>query len=370
MIRRPKVVAISAGVLLFGLLGYGARASAQPAASGSLEPGKDLSQPAQAPAADAKPDPANVAAARALAQQGVRMAESGDCQGAIEKLERAEALFHAPIVAEQLASCYVSEGRLVEAIELYRAVLREPLPAQPSAAQRRAYERAERELAAQRPRLATLVVHVDGAYADDLTVLIDGKELPRALIGAERLSDPGEHHLVASASGHGAVTADVSLAPGERRELSLNLEPLPTAAGDAVAALPSPVALTPSAPVRDEPRPHGQALRASAYALWGAGALALGVGAGFGIDAMTKKGDLDDACDGASCPASERARIDSARRSGNVATAGVVVGAALAVTGTVLFVLGRRAPLQTARALPVSVSSDGRRTMATLHLAF
>src|SRR4051794_2279405 len=63
---------------------------------------------------EAKPDPTTIAAARALAVQGVRLARAGQCAEAVDKLERAEALRHSIVVAEQLGECYVEQGRLVE----------------------------------------------------------------------------------------------------------------------------------------------------------------------------------------------------------------------------------------------------------------
>ena len=60
-----------------------------------------------APAAFAQDQPQaeNVAAARSLGMQGIKLADAGDCQGAIEKLSRAESLYHAPSILGRLGEC-------------------------------------------------------------------------------------------------------------------------------------------------------------------------------------------------------------------------------------------------------------------------
>src|ERR1041384_4356676 len=72
---------------------------------------------------------AETAAARALAVDGLKLAQAGDCAGAAPKLERAEKLYHSAVVASRLGECYVSLGRLVEGTEILRRMLREPPPA-------------------------------------------------------------------------------------------------------------------------------------------------------------------------------------------------------------------------------------------------
>src|SRR5882757_4229211 len=59
----------------------------------------------------------NVAAARTLGIQGVQLADAGKCPEAIEKLQRAETLHHAPTILDRLGECQVSVGELVEGTE-------------------------------------------------------------------------------------------------------------------------------------------------------------------------------------------------------------------------------------------------------------
>jgi hypothetical protein len=59
---------------------------------------------------------------------------------------------------------------------------------------------------------------------------------------------------------------------------------------------------------------------------FGVAAVSGTIGLLFGIDALAKKGKLEDRCDGNACPRSEWERLDDAESSGNAATAFFVIG--------------------------------------------
>src|SRR5438132_180639 len=71
----------------------------------------------------------NVAAARSLGILGVQLADAGKCPEAIEKLERAESLYHAPTILGRLGECRVNVGQVVQGTEDLNRVVREQLPA-------------------------------------------------------------------------------------------------------------------------------------------------------------------------------------------------------------------------------------------------
>src|SRR5690349_7503694 len=75
-----------------------------------------------APARAEDASAAETAAARSLAVDGLKLAQAGDCAGAVPKLERAEKLYHSAVVASRLGECYVTVGRLVEGSEILRKV--------------------------------------------------------------------------------------------------------------------------------------------------------------------------------------------------------------------------------------------------------
>jgi hypothetical protein len=59
---------------------------------------------------------------------------------------------------------------------------------------------------------------------------------------------------------------------------------------------------------------------------FGVAAVSGTIGLLFGIDALAKKGKLEDKCPGSACPREEWERLDDAESSGNAATAFFVIG--------------------------------------------
>jgi hypothetical protein len=91
-----------------------------------------------------------------------------------------------------------------------------------------------------------------------------------------------------------------------------------------------------------------QGKRIASYAAFGLGAVGIGVGAFFGIDAMSKKSESDDNC----TPGCNEKGVDlshDARTSARISTVGFGVGLVSVGVGTWLF-LTSGAPAETARA--------------------
>src|SRR5262245_36284678 len=103
----------------------------------------------------------NVAAARALGIQGVQLADAGKCDQAIEKLQRAESLYHAPTILGRLGECQVAVGQIVLGTENLNRVVREQLAPNAPQAFRNAQERAKKALDAALPKIAYLTVTVE-----------------------------------------------------------------------------------------------------------------------------------------------------------------------------------------------------------------
>ncbi len=135
-------------------------------------------------------DSENVAAARSLGIQGVKLAEEGKCKEAIEKLERAEALYHAPTILGRLGECQVQVGQIVRGTENLNEVVREQLAANAPKAFVDAQERARKVLDSALPRIAYLTVNVEPA-GTQAEVTVGSTPVPHALIGAERPTGSG-----------------------------------------------------------------------------------------------------------------------------------------------------------------------------------
>jgi hypothetical protein len=132
-------------------------------------------------------------------------------------------------------------------------------------------------------------------------------------------------------------------------------------------AAPAPPAAPPPTPEKTRPvpgrsvasgapaadRPRTAATRASPWksvglATAGVGAVGLGVGTFFGFDAMSKRSaagcNSQDAC----LTAGAKNELDASRRSGDFATAFLVAGGALSVSGAVLWALAPGRPVSVA----------------------
>jgi hypothetical protein len=295
---------------------------------------------------------ADTAAARALAVDGLKLAQAGRCDKAIPKLARAEKLYHSPIVLGKLGECYITQGKFVDGSEMLRKVLREPLPANPPANLMAAYERAQAALDTAKTKIASVVISTNVANEALVNVTVDGQVVPPALLGAERPIDPGDHLVEAEAPGFRKAVTRITLAAGEQQKIELVLERDPNAAAatpPAAARGPAtaPTSETAAPPQAGSPLAPTEASadrqtgsspnRTLAYVSWGVGAAALGTGAVFGWMAMQKKKDLDGSCRDNLCPADQRDRLDSAKLSGTISTIGIGVGAAAITLGTVLF---------------------------------
>ncbi|MET0387407.1 MAG: hypothetical protein ABW321_15670, partial [Polyangiales bacterium] len=280
----------------------------------------------QALAQEPEEDAAVTATARALAIDGVKLAQSDQCREAIDKLERAEKLHHAPVVLTRLGECYIKLGRIVAGVESLRAVLREPIPANATAAVTQAYADAQRGLDGAKPQLASLTILVSGV--DDLSQLglsIDGRALPSALLGAAQPSDPGEHTIHVNAEGFLSAARTLTLAPGEEQTVTLTLSADPKARAHSEANL-SPAAATSNQVATAAPpsatapaTESGSASHWPAYVSWGVGTVALGVGIGFGVAAMSDKAELDRRCPQPSmCSPDAAGLIDDSRTRANI----------------------------------------------------
>jgi len=287
---------------------------------------------------------AETAAARALAVDGLKLAQANNCAEAVPKLERAEKLYHSAVVSIRLGECYVTVGRLVEGTELLRKALREPQPAEPAPALSKALERAQKLLDATKPRIAGLTVKV--AAVQDMGVKIDGNLVPSVLLDTEIPIDPGEHSVDVTAPGFIKSSTRVSVSEGEKKSLTLTLTrdpnasvptPPPSKTGQepvtpAPSATPAPVTSNSPAPAPERP-PN----RTAAYVALGAGAAGVVAGGVLGLMALQRHGDLKDVCTNNVCPPEKQGDLDSARKLGNVSTIAFAVGGAGLALGTVLF---------------------------------
>lgn len=296
---------------------------------------------AGAPHLRAQTQAENVAAARTLGTQGIKLADEGDCPGAIEKLERAVALHYAPTMMGRLGECQVQVGQIVQGTENLNRVVREQLAPGSPQAFRDAQARARRVLEQATPRIAYLVLNV-GPPGVAASVTVGKVAVPAALLGAERPTDPGTHEVVATAPGYVPARTTVSLAEGARQEITLTLSPDPSATPANPAPPPASEPVVPAAETTPLPAAQvstDQSSKTLAYVLLGVGGVGLAGGAITGLMAISKKNDLD--CPDDRCPPAQHDDLDSAKGLALVSTIGFGVGVAGAAVGTVLLLTSR-----------------------------
>jgi hypothetical protein len=231
---------------------------------------------------------------------------------------------------------------------------------------------------AERDEVRSLLLAVDGKLAElrvnaapEAELLVDGQ-----LIGSTSAAlkvDPGMHHVEVRARGFAPASADVELAPGERRELALRQAPLPVGAAPPMPERPS--AGQPPPLLRAEPPPSrlfaspplsGSSPRfidtAQGRAAIGLGSSALGLfiaGAATGGVVLADKSAYHHSCD----QVCDAGLYDRARALAVTTDVLFAVGAAGAVTSLVLTLVRpakyRRAPAARALGLAPGLTLQG-----------
>jgi hypothetical protein len=293
-----------------------------------------------------EPTAADVASARKIGFEGMKLAEKGDCAAAIDKLARAEKLFHAPTTLGRLGECQVQVGKVVEGTENLGRVAREELASNAPAAFVAARVRAKKQLALATPKLARAKIVVRAASDATVTVAVDSLPVNAANLGEERVLDPGPHLVEASAPGYRKVSTTINLREGATEDVTLTLIIDPEAARAARAAAaagpapgPAPessASATAGAPDA-KPRAADSPNRTLAYVVLGLGVAGVGVGSVLGLTALSKKSDLSKACPNSTCHTSQQGDLDSARTSGTISTIAFAAGGAALIVGGVLF---------------------------------
>jgi len=320
--------------------------------------------PFTARAEEPAPSASDTALARTLGSEGVQLADAGNCAGAIEKLERAEKLYHAPTILGRLGECQVALGKIVAGTETLQRVVRESLPPRAPKVFVDAQARAQKVLDSALPKLAKIKIHVDAPPGVNLTVTQDGEPISTATLDLDRPADPGVHKIEAAASGYRTARAEATLAEGATGSVSLRLEPDPNASaadvgvppGSTPAAGPSPGSAAgpapepsahaypagPDAPVGAEASSSGSS-KVPAYILLGTGVVGVAVGSIFGAMVLSKKSSLDGVCkpDKSHCPTDAQGDIDAMHTSATLSTVGFAVGGVALGAGVIMLLVSK-----------------------------
>ena len=199
-----------------------------------------------APPALASPA-ADKATARALATDGIALYNEGDCKGAIDLLQRAEQLYSAPVHLLYVARCQAKTGKLIEAAETYRAIKRMKLQPDSPEQFKAAVQDADDELQTVAAEIPRLILNV-APQPEGVVITINGDEVPAAILGIERLTNPGEKKITVTAPGFEPNDLTITLKRSEVRELEIPLTPT----GGLAAVAPTHESPAGQAPENDE----------------------------------------------------------------------------------------------------------------------
>jgi tetratricopeptide (TPR) repeat protein len=291
-----------------------------------------------------------------LFKQGRALAKAGKDAEACDKFKKSQELDPQLGTLFNIAQCEEKIGQLASAIAAYREVV-----AKDTNAERRA--RAAEFQSKLEQRVPKLLVIVSKPPAS-LVVTLDG---PRGAKPIEPNSpievDLGEYSVVARADGYRELSSKVKIdTEGKTTTVPIDLALVHGRDDDVVAAEPH----HPQPPPPEQPAPSHSHRKTYGYVALGVGGVALAAGLYFGSVASGKWNDAKAVCGGTTCTTQSdvdkaQALVDDSRSAGNISTALVVGGAAIAATGVVLWLT---APSEEhavrVSATPTSVSIFGR----------
>lgn len=262
-----------------------------------------------AQAADGSADAAQAAArldeARALMDQG-RFAE------ACPKLEESERLNSTGKALLNLADCYEKNGQTASAHARFEQAADRALAARRADIEKLARSRA-REL---ERRLSTLTITV-ARDRPGLEVRRDGALVPRSSWATAIPIDPGVHRVEATAPGEPPFATTITVGPSH----DLAVVTVPD-----VAAPPASLASRAGelGAGRGGDRVEGGSA-VPGLVVGGLGLAGVGVGAFFGVRALSKKAEAGDACPGSGHTCADPTKLDAARSAHDAAAESALV---------------------------------------------
>ncbi|MGC4069109.1 MAG: hypothetical protein QM784_31580 [Polyangiaceae bacterium] len=243
------------------------------------------------------------AGARAAASKGVNAFSQGNWAEAADLMARAEKLVHSPTHLLYLGQAQEHQGQLVAAQETYFKIVREKLRPDAPEVFRTAQQEAQKRLDGLSPRIPQISIVVQGTSSDQpVTVMMDGKNVPEALVGVPHPVDPGAHEFGANVGERRSNLVKIELREGTTETVVLTLPA--TGPGEAAKAPgASGSNANPGTSVGVDSQDVTSAasgtspLRIASYASLGVGVVGLGLGTVFAVISSNKSSDADKACD-------------------------------------------------------------------------
>jgi serine/threonine-protein kinase len=273
--------------------------------------------------------------------------KSGNFEEACVKLETSHRVDPAVGTLLYLGECYEKLGRVASAW----ATFREAQSAAESTGQTKRAQTAKQRVEKVEKDLAYLTIEVADATKTlpGLRITRGGIDAGSGIIGAPVPVDPGDVKIEVSAPGHQNYVVTVSVQPRSRQSmqvpaLAVKEEPKPVVPAESSPAGDQPLSPSPMLPA-EPPPPTAEESSMNAVAIVGlvvagAGLVTAGVGAFYGVSALSDDKKADAGCGATLCQ--ERADFDhsqNANESAKVANVAIGLGTGLFVAGGLTFLL-------------------------------
>ncbi|WP_437928993.1 hypothetical protein WMF37_06880 [Sorangium sp. So ce291] len=281
--------------------------------------------------------------ARQLLIDGLDLRDASQLDAALEKLNAAHALVHTPVTGLELGRTYFLMGRLVEASDMLREVVRLPEDRE-TPRTRAARAEAEQLIDEIAPQIPSLRLKISAPPGSAPQVTVDGESIPAAALAVPRKVNPGSHVVVGKVAGHPERRVEVTVEKGNHVEVPLALGPAPQS--------PRPPAPSPAA----GPRPGPGPLALVGFGVAGAG---LAVGGITGAITLSRASSLKEDCANNHCPPERFDDLDGARLLGTVSTVSFLLAGVGAAAGVAGLFLSKPEPARTGLVVSPALAPGG-----------
>ncbi len=187
---------------------------------------------AEEPGQRHEPSAGDLATARTALREGLALREKGQLDASIMRLTTAFDLVPTPVTGFELGKAQMMAGKILQAHELFKKVLRMPPSMEESDRSRVAREESERLAKELEPRIPSLRLKVTLPAGATAQVRIDDEDV--TLTGAEtrRAVDPGSHEVVAKAGDGPEQKVRIDVAESETKDVELAPQWVPPKVAD------------------------------------------------------------------------------------------------------------------------------------------
>ncbi|WP_438020285.1 hypothetical protein WMF18_14975 [Sorangium sp. So ce315] len=289
----------------------------------------------------------DVAAAEALFHRGLAAMQAGRYETGCPALNESYRLDPRPGTLFAVAECEARSGKIATAATRYGDYLAIFARLSPDAqAKQQGREKvATRRRDALLPDIPELTLSLPPDAPEGTIVRRGEVTLGAPMLGVPLPIDPGEHVVTTQAPGAPPLEQRISIAKGEKKQITLQVNAAPAASAGAAArgpeagrpaasqpallapaAGPAPQPAAPAAPQPGASARHGSWHRTGAIVAGGVGAAGLVVGGVTGALAFVEKATVDDNCVGTRCNPEGMRAVESSRTFALASTIGLAVG--------------------------------------------